>query len=255
MKIVFLGPPGAGKGTQAEKIISRLGIPQISTGEILRRAIREKTPTGLEAQSYIEKGALVPDDVVVRIVRDRIAEPDCKNGYLLDGFPRTLPQAEALASFESIDVVVNLEVPASLLIHRLSGRRVCAQCGYTTHVDRGEAKCPKCGAELTQRKDDAPESVQNRLDVYEKQTKPLIDFYAEKGLLKNVDGPGASFLLQDKDDAGLTLPVVYKGAVPDTFKAGAEVIVEGGLQPDGRFMAKTLMTKCPSKYQKENRKS
>ena len=157
MKIVFLGPPGAGKGTQAEKIISRLGIPQISTGEILRRAIREKTPTGLEAQSYIEKGALVPDDVVVRIVRDRIAEPDCKNGYLLDGFPRTLPQAEALAS-------------------------------YTTHVDRGEAKCPKCGAELTQRKDDAPESVQNRLDVYEKQTKPLIDFYAEKGLLKNVDG-------------------------------------------------------------------
>ena len=188
MKIVFLGPPGAGKGTQAEKIISRLGIPQISTGEILRRAIREKTPTGLEAQSYIEKGALVPDDVVVRIVRDRIAEPDCKNGYLLDGFPRTLPQAEALASFESIDVVVNLEVPASLLIHRLSGRRVCAQCGYTTHVDRGEAKCPKCGAELTQRKDDAPESVQNRLDVYEKQTKPLIDFYAEKGLLKNVDG-------------------------------------------------------------------
>ncbi len=130
----------------------------------------------------------MPDDVVVRIVRDRIAEPDCKNGYLLDGFPRTLPQAEALASFESIDVVVNLEVPASLLIHRLSGRRVCAQCGYTTHVDRGEAKCPKCGAELTQRKDDAPESVQNRLDVYEKQTKPLIDFYAEKGLLKNVDG-------------------------------------------------------------------
>ena len=188
MKIVFLGPPGAGKGTQAEKIISRLGIPQISTGESLRRAIREKTPTGLEAQSYIEKGALVPDDVVVRIVRDRIAEPDCKNGYLLDGFPRTLPQAEALASFESIDVVVNLEVPASLLIHRLSGRRVCAQCGHTTHVDRGEAKCPKCGAELTQRKDDAPESVQNRLDVYEKQTKPLIDFYAEKGLLKNVDG-------------------------------------------------------------------
>ena len=186
MRVLILKPAIDTKGQ--DSIISRLGIPQISTGEILRRAIREKTPTGLEAQSYIEKGALVPDDVVVRIVRDRIAEPDCKNGYLLDGFPRTLPQAEALASFESIDVVVNLEVPASLLIHRLSGRRVCAQCGYTTHVDRGEAKCPKCGAELTQRKDDAPESVQNRLDVYEKQTKPLIDFYAEKGLLKNVDG-------------------------------------------------------------------
>ena len=188
MKIVFLGPPGAGKGTQAERIIGRLGIQQISTGEILRRAIREKTPTGLEAQSYIEKGALVPDDVVVRIVRDRLAEADCANGYLLDGFPRTVPQAEALASFEKIDVVINLEVPSELLIHRLSGRRVCAQCGYTTHVDRGEEKCVKCGAELTQRKDDAPESVKNRLAVYDQQTKPLIDFYAEKGLLKNVDG-------------------------------------------------------------------
>lgn len=188
MKIVFLGPPGAGKGTQAERIIGRLGIPQISTGEILRRAIREKTPTGLEAQSYIEKGALVPDDVVVRIVRERLAEADCANGYLLDGFPRTVPQAEALASFEKIDVVINLEVPSELLIHRLSGRRVCAQCGYTTHVDRGEEKCVKCGAELTQRKDDAPESVKNRLAVYDQQTKPLIDFYAEKGLLKNVDG-------------------------------------------------------------------
>ena len=191
MKIVFLGPPGAGKGTQAEKIISRLGIPQISTGESRRRAIREKTPTGLEAQSYIEKGALVPDDVVVRIVRDRIAEPDCKNGYLLDGFPRTLPQAEALASFESIDVVVNLEVPASLLIHRLSGRRVCAQCGYTTHVDRGEAKCPKCGADILSHrvcKSCGTYGGKEVLDVYEKQTKPLIDFYAEKGLLKNVDG-------------------------------------------------------------------
>ena len=128
MKIVFLGPPGAGKGTQAEQIIGKLSIPQISTGEILRRAIREKTPTGLEAQSYIEKGALVPDDVVVRIVRERLAEADCAGGYLLDGFPRTVPQAEALDSFESIDAVVNLEVPRSLLIHRLSGRRVCAAC-------------------------------------------------------------------------------------------------------------------------------
>ena len=188
MKIVFLGPPGAGKGTQAEQIIGKLSIPQISTGEILRRAIREKTPTGLEAQSYIEKGALVPDDVVVRIVRERLAEADCAGGYLLDGFPRTVPQAEALDSFESIDAVVNLEVPRSLLIHRLSGRIVCAACGYTTHIDRGEDKCVKCGGELTQRKDDAPESVENRLVVYEQQTKPLIDYYAGKGLLTNVDG-------------------------------------------------------------------
>ena len=188
MKIVFLGPPGAGKGTQAEQIIGKLSIPQISTGEILRRAIREKTPTGLEAQSYIEKGALVPDDVVVRIVRERLAEADCAGGYLLDGFPRTVPQAEALDSFESIDAVVNLEVPRELLIHRLSGRRVCAACGYTTHIDLGEDKCVKCGGALTQRKDDAPESVENRLVVYEQQTKPLIDYYAGKGLLTNVDG-------------------------------------------------------------------
>lgn len=201
MKIVFLGPPGAGKGTQAEQIIGRLGIPQISTGEILRRAIREKTPTGLEAQSYIEKGALVPDDVVVRIVRERLAEPDCANGYLLDGFPRTVPQAEALSSFEQIDVVINLDVPQELLIHRLSGRRVCAKCGYTTHVDKGEDKCAKCGAELTQRKDDAPESVKNRLAVYEQQTKPLTDYYAGKGLLKNVDG---SAPLQDVTTAIMT---------------------------------------------------
>ena len=190
MKIVFLGPPGAGKGTQAEKIVARLGIPQISTGEILRRAIREKTQTGLEAQSYIEKGALVPDDVVVRIVRERLAEEDCRGGYLLDGFPRTLPQAEALATFEKIDAVVTLMVPQELLIHRLSGRRVCAACGYTTHVDRGEEKCPKCAQNLTQRKDDAPESVKNRLVVYEEQTKPLVDYYAGQGLLKNVDGAG-----------------------------------------------------------------
>lgn len=188
MKIVFLGPPGAGKGTQAEQIIGALGIPQISTGEILRRAIREKTPTGLEAQSYIEKGALVPDDVVVRIVRERLNQQDCANGYLLDGFPRTVPQAEALDGFVKLDAVINLEVPTELLIHRLSGRRVCAACGYTTHIDRGEDKCVKCGGELTQRKDDAPESVENRLAVYDKQTKPLIDYYADKGLLHNVDG-------------------------------------------------------------------
>lgn len=191
MKIVFLGPPGAGKGTQAERIIGTLGIPQISTGEILRRAIREKTPTGVVAQGYIEKGALVPDDVVVRIVKDRLAQSDCAGGYLLDGFPRTVAQAKELATFEALDVVIDLEVPSELLVNRLSGRRTCAACGHTTHVDKGEEKCIVCGAELTQRKDDQPESVRNRLDVYDKQTKPLIDFYTQMGLLKKVDGVGA----------------------------------------------------------------
>ena len=130
----------------------------------------------------------MPDDVVVRIVKERLAEADCAGGYLLDGFPRTVPQAEALDTFEELDVVINLEVPNELLIDRLSGRRVCAACGYTTHVNRGEDKCVKCGGELTQRKDDAPESVANRLVVYDNQTKPLIEYYTKKGLVKSVDG-------------------------------------------------------------------
>ena len=190
MNVIFLGPPGAGKGTQAVRVCERLGIPQISTGDILRRAIKEQTPTGLAAKSYIDKGQLVPDSVVIDIVRERLAQDDCANGYLLDGFPRTVPQAQALATFADIDVVIDIEVSDEALTKRLSGRRVCLACGGTYHVAtlNGATTCAKCGAELIQRDDDKAETVLNRLSVYHAQTAPLIDFYTEKGLLKAVDG-------------------------------------------------------------------
>ncbi|MBR5288279.1 MAG: adenylate kinase [Clostridia bacterium] len=190
MKMIFLGPPGAGKGTQAVRVCERLGIPQISTGDILRRAIKEQTPTGLAAKSYIDKGQLVPDSVVIDIVRERLVQSDCANGYLLDGFPRTVPQAQALATFADIDVVIDIEVSDEALTKRLSGRRVCLACGGTYHVAtlNGATTCAKCGAELIQRDDDKAETVLNRLSVYHAQTAPLIDFYTEKGLLKAVDG-------------------------------------------------------------------
>ena len=190
MKMIFLGPPGAGKGTQALRVCERLGIPQISTGDILRRAIKDQTPTGLAAKSYIDKGQLVPDSVVIDIVRERLAQDDCANGYLLDGFPRTVPQAQALATFADIDVVIDIEVSDEALTKRLSGRRVCLACGGTYHVAtlNGATTCAKCGAELIQRDDDKAETVLNRLSVYHAQTAPLIDFYTEKGLLKAVDG-------------------------------------------------------------------
>lgn len=190
MNVIFLGPPGAGKGTQAVRVCERLGIPQISTGEILRRAIREKTPTGLAAKSYIDKGALVPDSVVIDIVRERLAQEDCQKGYVLDGFPRTVPQAQALAGFADIDAVIDIDVSDEKLIERLSGRRVCPSCGGTYHVSHldGATACEKCGAALIQRDDDKPETVLSRLTVYHAQTAPLIAFYAERGLLRKVDG-------------------------------------------------------------------
>ena len=193
MKMIFLGPPGAGKGTQAVRVCERLGIPQISTGDILRRAIKDQTPTGLAAKSYIDKGQLVPDSVVIDIVRERLAQDDCANGYLLDGFPRTVPQAQALATFADIDVVIDIEVSDEALTKRLSGRRVCLACGGTYHVAtlNGATTCAKCGAELIQRDDDKAETVLNRLSVYHAQTAPLIDFYSERGLLKTVDGAAA----------------------------------------------------------------
>ncbi len=189
MNVIFLGPPGAGKGTQAVRVCERLGIPQISTGDILRRAIKEQTPTGLAAKAYIDRGDLVPDSVVIDIVRERLAQPDCQKGYILDGFPRTVPQAQALAEFATIDAVIDIEVSDEALTQRLSGRRVCPACGATYHVSRlsGDA-CEKCGAKLIQRDDDKAETVLSRLAVYHAQTAPLIDFYSEKGLLRTVDG-------------------------------------------------------------------
>ena len=190
MNVIFLGPPGAGKGTQAVRVCERLGIPQISTGDILRRAIKKQTPTGLAAKAYIDKGELVPDSVVIDIVRERLAAKDCENGYILDGFPRTVPQAQALATFAKIDAVIDIEVSDEKLTERLSGRRVCLSCGGTYHVSRlnGSTTCEKCGAGLIQRDDDKAETVLSRLKVYHAQTAPLIDFYAEQGLLKTVDG-------------------------------------------------------------------
>lgn len=190
MNVIFLGPPGAGKGTQAVRVCERLGIPQISTGDILRRAMKEGTKTGLEAKSYVDKGLLVPDEVVIAIVRERLAQPDCQGGYVLDGFPRTVPQAEALAEFAQIDAVIDIEVSDEKLTERLSGRRVCLSCGGTYHISRlnGSTTCEKCGAGLIQRDDDKAETVLSRLSVYHAQTAPLIDFYAQRGLLKTVDG-------------------------------------------------------------------
>ena len=190
MNIIFLGPPGAGKGTQAQKVCDALKIPQISTGDILRRAMKEGTEIGLKAKSIIEAGQLVPDDVIVGIVKERLAQDDCKNGYILDGFPRTVPQAEALDTFAAIDSVIDLEVEDSVIVDRLSGRRVCVKCGATYHVSmlNGETRCANCGEELIQRKDDAAETVQARLQVYHDQTAPLIGYYEKKGNLKKIDG-------------------------------------------------------------------
>ena len=190
MNLIFLGPPGAGKGTQAVRVCEQLGIPQISTGDILRRAIKNETPTGLAAKSYIDKGQLVPDSVVIDIVRERLVQDDCKNGYLLDGFPRTVFQAEALETFAAIDAVVDIDVSDEKLVERLSGRRVCLSCGGTYHVSQlnGSMTCAKCGQELIQRADDKAETVLSRLTVYHAQTAPLIDFYTQRGLLKAIDG-------------------------------------------------------------------
>lgn len=192
MNLIFLGPPGAGKGTHAQRLMNELNIPQISTGDILRAAIRNETETGLEAKRYIDAGQLVPDEVVINIVKERLQQDDCKNGYILDGFPRTVPQAEALSAFARIDAALNLSVPDDMIVRRLSGRRVCPKCGGTYHVSQlnGSDLCPACGEKLIQRKDDMPETVQARLQVYAEQTAPLVDYYGSKGLLRTVLGTG-----------------------------------------------------------------
>ncbi len=193
MKIMFLGAPGAGKGTQAEIVAGRLGIPTISTGAIIREAIKSETEMGLAAKSFIEAGALVPDDVVIGIIRDRLAERDCANGFILDGFPRTVPQAEALAEMGVVlDHVISIEVSDETIVSRMSGRRVCPACGATYHIEskpsRSGTHCDKCGTELTLRRDDAPEVVLSRLAVYHETTEPLKDFYRESGNLQLVIG-------------------------------------------------------------------
>lgn len=192
MKIIFLGAPGAGKGTQAEIVSERLSIPTISTGAIIREAIKNGTRMGMEAKRFTENGLLVPDEVVIGIIKDRLSEPDCEKGFILDGFPRTVPQAEALDNMGvAIDVVVEIFVEDSAIVERMSGRRVCG-CGASYHTKYKPSKdgehCDKCGAVLTIRKDDAPEVVLERLKVYHDVTEPLKDYYAKKGILKVVTG-------------------------------------------------------------------
>ncbi|MBQ9902611.1 MAG: adenylate kinase [Clostridia bacterium] len=193
MKIILLGAPGAGKGTQAEKISEALHIPQISTGNIIREALKSGSEVGLKAKSFIESGKLVPDEVVIDIIKERIAKDDCKDGFILDGFPRTIAQAEALDSMGvSIDKVLDINVADEVIASRLSGRRVCEACGSSYHLvskkPAVEGVCDKCGGTLIQRKDDHPDTVADRLKVYHEQTEPLKAYYEKKGLLRVVDG-------------------------------------------------------------------
>ncbi|MBM7707539.1 adenylate kinase [Chryseomicrobium aureum] len=197
MNIVLMGLPGAGKGTQADKIVEKYEIPHISTGDMFRAAIKNQTALGLEAKSFMDQGALVPDEVTIGIVRERLSQPDCEKGFLLDGFPRTVPQAEALDATladlnKSVEHVINIQVEQEELIKRLTGRRICKECGTAYHLvfnpPQEEGKCDKDGGELYQRADDNPETVTNRLEVNMKQTQPLLDFYSDKGVLTNIDG-------------------------------------------------------------------
>ena len=197
MKIIMLGAPGAGKGTQAKMIAAKYSIPHISTGDIFRANIKEGTELGMEAKKYMDNGQLVPDELTVRILLDRVAKDDCKNGYVLDGFPRTIPQAEVLDAEvaklgEKIDFAIDVDVPDENIIKRMSGRRACLKCGATYHIEhvppKKEGICDTCGSELVLRDDDKPETVKERLNVYHKQTQPLIDFYNKKGIMKSVCG-------------------------------------------------------------------
>ena len=207
MRLILLGPPGAGKGTQAKMLIEKLGIPQISTGDILRAAVKEGTPLGLEAKSHMDGGGLVPDEVVIGIIRERIGEEDCRGGYILDGFPRTIAQAEALDAMlakmgSGIDAVVSLKADDEELVRRLTGRRTCRQCGFGYHLDfkpsRTEGVCDECGGELYQRDDDSEGPIRRRLAVYGEQTRPLIAYYSGKGTLREVDGLGAIAEIQGR---------------------------------------------------------
>jgi len=197
MKIIMLGAPGAGKGTQAKMIAEKYSIPHVSTGDIFRANIKNGTELGKQAKEYMDAGKLVPDELTVKILLDRVAQDDCKNGYVLDGFPRTIPQAEVLENAlnelgDKIDFAVNVDVPDENIVRRMSGRRACLKCGATYHIEhippKQEGICDTCGSELVLRDDDKPETVQNRLKVYHEQTQPLIDFYTERKVLKTIDG-------------------------------------------------------------------
>ena len=197
MKIIMLGAPGAGKGTQAQMIADKFNIPHISTGDIFRANIKNGTELGKKAKEFMDKGQLVPDELTVQLLLDRVANDDCKNGYVLDGFPRTIPQADVRDSEltklgDKVDFAINVDVPDENIVRRMSGRRACLKCGATYHIEhippKKEGICDKCGSELVQREDDKPETVQNRLSVYHEQTQPLIDYYDKKNILKTVDG-------------------------------------------------------------------
>ncbi|MDO4293358.1 MAG: adenylate kinase [Eubacteriales bacterium] len=197
MKIIMLGAPGAGKGTQAKMIAEKYSVPHVSTGDIFRANIKNGTELGKEAKKYMDQGLLVPDELTVRILLDRVAQDDCKKGYVLDGFPRTIPQAEVLDSEleklgDHIDYAINVDVPDENIVRRMSGRRACLTCGATYHIEhvppKKEGICDACGSKLVLRDDDKPETVKNRLSVYHEQTQPLIDFYTQKGVLRTVDG-------------------------------------------------------------------
>jgi len=195
MRLILLGPPGAGKGTLAEAIIKKLGVPQISTGDILRSSVKNGTPVGLKAKSYMDAGDLVPDDVIIGVVKERLTEPDCANGYVFDGMPRTIAQAEALdEQGVPIDAVLSVEVPDEVILKRLGGRRTCPDCGMIFHVatkaPEKEGICDACGAALITRIDDAPETIRNRLVTYHKETAPLIAYYEAQGKLKSMNGVG-----------------------------------------------------------------
>ena len=192
MKLILLGAPGAGKGTQADILCKELDIPTISTGNILRAAIKNGTPTGMKAKAFMDEGKLVPDDVIIAIITERVAEEDCANGYILDGVPRTIAQAEAMEKAGIVlDAVVSIEISDEVIMERMSGRRVCESCGASYHLvavpPKQEGVCDKCGGKLVQRKDDAPETVKARLEVYHKETEPLKAFYAQRGLLRSVE--------------------------------------------------------------------
>jgi adenylate kinase len=200
LKIVLLGPPGAGKGTQAKSICNRFSIPHVSTGDIFRKHISEKTPLGIEAKRNIDKGLLVPDRITIQLVKERLRQDDCRKGYLLDGFPRTVAQAEALDDFlinnkDRLSTALLIDVPKDFIIDRMSGRRVCLSCGASYHIKFNppiiEGKCDICGSDIIQRKDDEEDTVRNRLEIYDKQTQPLINYYKDKNLLSVVDGTQA----------------------------------------------------------------